>query len=198
MFEIAEQLLYELGLPEAGNLLGSVVESSVANDCSHTDFLIKLLTRELEARKERNYLARLKKSGLPYKKSISEFDFSFAKSVDKARIQQLAALSFIHSESNIVFLGPPGVGKTHLFVAIALIAIEHGHSLYFTTMAKLVNDLAAGSPRRMSKYLSSKLLVIDEIGYKSIDRKSASVFFDIISYRYERSNIIWQFKQELF
>ena len=128
---------------------------------------------------------------MPHKRGLSEFDFDFAQGVDKAAINELASLSFVHSCSNVVLLGPPGVGKTHLSVGLGLRCLEGGNSVYFTTMSSLAQDLEGSTrSRRVRKYFTPKVLIIDEIGYRPLEPRTASVFFDVISARYETGSII--------
>lgn len=191
MFEVLEGLCDELGLVHAKEVLGSKVEAAMAGELSYAEFLRDVLEAEASVRRHRSYETRMRLAGLPHKKGLATFDFDFAKGVERTTINDLASLAFIHGATNVVFLGPPGVGKTHLSVALAMEAIAGGHSVYFTTMAKMTNDLlVAPSRHRARKYLSPKLLVIDEIGYRALDQRAASVFFDIISARYETASVI--------
>ncbi len=191
MFEEAEGLLDELGLAVAKEMLPAKVESAMAKELSYAEFLKEVLEAECSTRRHRSYETRLRLAGLPHRKGLATFDFNFAKGVDKTTISDLASLAFIHSATNAVFLGPPGVGKTHLSVALAMEALAGGHSVYFTTMAKMIRELLAIPTRyRARKYLAPKLLVIDEIGYKNLDAKAAAVFFDVISARYETASVI--------
>lgn len=127
----------------------------------------------------------------PIKRVSPEFDFDFAKGVDRSLINELASLAFVSSSSNVVLLGPPGVGKTHLSVGLGLCALRGGHSVYFTTMSRLAHDLERTlSARRVHKYFAPKVLIIDEIGYRPLTASAASIFFDVISARYETGSII--------
>jgi DNA replication protein DnaC len=191
MLEIAEELLSNLGLSKASELVGATIESATAQKISYVEFLIALLNAERDHRREKSYEIRLKLAGLPHKKSLGEFDFNFATGVDRSLVNELASLAFVESASNVVLLGPPGVGKTHLAVGLALLALEGGHSVYFTTMSRLADDLdGMESPRRMRKYLAPRVLVIDEIGYRRLTPEAAAIFFEVISARYETGSII--------
>lgn len=191
MLEIAEELCCELGLTHAQELVSAKVEAATSKESSYVDFLVSLLSAEAQWRRQRSYETRLRLSALPHKKGLQEFDFDFAKGVDRALINELASLAFVSSCSNVVLLGPPGVGKTHLSVGLALLALEGGNSVYFTTMAKLAQDLeGTTSVRRVRKYLAPRVLIIDEIGYRNLTPQAASVFFDVISARYETGSII--------
>ena len=132
---------------------------------------------------------------LPYKKTLEEFDFTFQPSVDKKVIHEMATMSFVHQAVNLVFLGPPGVGKSHLAVALATAALSQGYSAYFVNVAELMDELKRAQEEnrlnaRMRKYLRPKLLVIDEVGYLPFDPVAASLFFQLISTRYEQGSVI--------
>ena len=128
-------------------------------------------------------------------KNFEQFDFSFQPSIDERQIRELRSLRFIHEASNVIFLGPPGVGKTHLSVALADAAIRSGLGAYFITAHDLATDLGRAYregrlDRRMRVYLAPKVLVIDEVGYLPLDDLGTTIFFQLVSARYERSSII--------
>lgn len=132
---------------------------------------------------------------LPYLKAFDQFDFTFQPSIDERQVRELQTLRFIHEASNAIFLGPPGVGKTHLSVALAEAAIQAGFGAYFITAHDLVTDLGRAMrenrmDRRLRVYLAPKLLVIDEMGYLPLDEIGATIFFQLVSARYERGSII--------
>jgi len=162
MLEVAEELLSELGLARAAELLGATIWAATQQDASYLDFLTTLLGIEREERRRRSYETLLRLAGLPHRKGLGAFDFDFATGVDRSLVNELASCAFVANAANVVLLGPPGVGKTHLAVGLALRALEVGHSVYFATMHRMVADLETmGSPRRLRKYLAPKVLVID-------------------------------------
>lgn len=149
----------------------------------------------MDARRSRYLRARLQLAHLPFLKNFDQFDFGFQPSIDERQIQELRSLRFIHEASNVVFLGPPGVGKTHLSVALAEAAIQSGFGAYFMTAHDLVTDLGRAYregrlDRRMRVYLAPKVLIIDEMGYLPLDDMGATIFFQLVSARYERGSII--------
>src|SRR5262245_46526108 len=141
----------------------SLLEQAAKKEPSYADFLLDLLKSELEARRTRYLRARLQLAHLPYVKTFDQFDFSFQPSVDERQIRELRTLRFVHEASNVIFLGPPGVGKTHLAVALAEAGIQAGQAAYFLTARELVTDLGRAYregwlDRRMRIYLAPKVL----------------------------------------
>lgn len=184
-----------LGLSRIPEMLDSVAEEAAKAELSYTDFLEKLLEAEAAAAKERRAAALLRFARFPYLKTLETFDFSFQPSIDKKLIKELAALRFIHAGDNIVFLGPPGVGKTHLSVALGLKAAHAGHRVYFTTISDMIERLTKAQAEgrlteRMKVFIAAKILVIDEVGYRPLDRVESSLFFQVICRRYEKGAII--------
>jgi DNA replication protein DnaC len=195
---VVEQLqgtLKGLGLTAVEMRLENLLEQAAKKEPSYADFLLDLLKGELEARRTRYLRARLQLAHLPYVKTFDQFDFSFQPSVDERQVRELRTLRFVHEASNVIFLGPPGVGKTHLSVALAEASIQAGFGAYFITAHDLVTDLSRAMresrlDRRMRIYLAPKVLVIDEMGYLPLDEMGATIFFQLVSARYERGSII--------
>ena len=193
--EKAKAHLEALELSEAANVLESRLELAAKNQSTYAGFLADLLGAEVGARRTRYIAARTRLAHLPFQKSIEQFDFSFQPSVDRRQIQELYTLAFVHEAHNVIFLGPPGVGKTHLAVAIAMEAVRSGIAAYFVTANALVDDLKRAYQenrleRRMRVYLAPKLLIIDEMGYLPLDNLAATMLFQLVSMRYERGSII--------
>jgi DNA replication protein DnaC len=147
------------------------------------------------AKRERFVRMKTRMAHLPYHKTLDQFDFGFQPSIDERRIRDLATLRFVEHQENLIFLGPPGVGKTHLAVALALEAIKQRYTVYFTTAHDLVQMLQQAQhnntvAQKMKTLTKPNLLIIDEIGYRRMDDTAAHFFFQIVAERYETGSII--------
>lgn len=185
--------LERLRLGRMAEVLNPVCEEASRENVSYLDFLDQLLQAEQTARFERNVEVRTRLARLPYHKTMADFDYSFQPSVDKKQIAELLTLRFVENRENVLLLGPPGVGKSHIAVALAVETIAKGYSAYFVTMQHLIDYLSEGSESataRMRVLLRPKLLVIDEVGYLPLDRQAANWFFELVSRRYEKGSIV--------
>lgn len=185
--------LERLKLDRTADVLERILEEASEGQVSYLDFLDRLLQEELSFRFERNVAIKTKLARLPYHKTMSDFDYGFQPSLDRKQIAELLTLRFVESASNVLLLGPPGVGKSHIAVALALEAITKGYTAYFVTLQHLVDYLSSGPEpvsAKMNTFLRPKLLVIDEVGYLPLDRQAANWFFELVSRRYERGSIV--------
>ena len=154
-----------------------------------------MLSEELATPEERRFRNGLRLSRLPHYKTLDDYDFSFQPDLDPRKVRDLATLSFVESSTNVALLGPPGVGKTHIAVAIAVAACRAGLSVYFTTLDDMVRQLKTADaigrlPKKLNTYLRPAVLVIDEVGYQPLDRPEANLVFQVISRRYEKSSTL--------
>ena len=186
--------LSRLKLSRMGEILQQTIKISEEEGKSYLSFLKELLEEEVACKEQRRVETALKISGLPFIKSIDEFDFAFQPKLNRQKVMSLFDLTFIREKGNVIFLGPPGVGKTHLAVSLALKACQAGMSIYFTNMEdlirKLKKDHEAGRPGRGRSYHKSAMVVVDEVGYTPVDREECNLFFRFIANRYEKASTI--------
>jgi len=194
VLERIESNLSRLRLPRIREILQGVIKRAEEQSKSYLSFLDDLLEEEVAQKEQRRIETALKISGLPFIKSIDEFDFTFQPKLDRQKVMSLFDLTFIRQNGNIIFLGPPGVGKTHLAVSLALKACQSGITIYFTNMEDLIKKLRkdheAGRPGKGRSYYKSSLVIVDEVGYTPINREECNLFFRFIANRYEKASTV--------
>ena len=184
-----------LRLPDLPAELPALAEEAVAGSWSYAEFTEKLLARSAEAADLRAEATLVRLAGFPYRKSLSDFDFAFQPSVSEKQLRELAAGAYLERSENVLLLGPPGVGKSHLAVALGLEACRARHRVRFTTAARLVAALAeareaATYSRRLLTYTRPSLLIVDEVGFLPLDASQAALLFEVVSRRYEHGSIV--------
>ena len=188
-------LLEKLKLDYLETQLDAVCEQAAQRDLDYKDFLAQVLETEWQGRFQRGIEARLRLARFPWIKTLEQFEFDFQPSLDRRQVRELAGLSFVERAHNVVILGPPGVGKTHLSISLGVKAVEAGYSVLFLTLEQLMTRLMkALNENRLERSLQQltypKMLIIDEIGYLPLSQTEASLFFRLIARRYERASLI--------
>ena len=193
--EKAASGLAQLGLSIAGEHLDTASQLAAAAGWSYSHFLGYLLEGELASRRERTIRLSLQFSNLPYQKKLAEFDFGQQPSIDRRLIDELATGRFLAEGRNIVLQGPPGVGKTHLSIALGIITAEMGYRIYFTSAIDMARRMAKAMTegklsREMNNLVRPTLLILDEVGYLALDSVQASLLFQVIAHRYDKGQPI--------
>jgi len=193
--DVTKKKLDRVGLQYTADNLSLLLEEAVREDMSFHAFLNTILTQEIERKEEERISMWVKLSSLPPRKMLENFDFSFQPTISKRKIETLATCEYIKACENVFFLGPPGVGKTHLGESLGVKAIQCGYRVLFKRLDDLMGILKedAESPTRRNRrrrYYRSSLVVIDEVGFEPLPVKKANLFFRFISTLYERSSII--------
>jgi DNA replication protein DnaC len=188
------QRLGALGLSFAAEFLADLLTRSVKEDQSTPAFLARLLESEQSSREERRVRTALRLSGLPMGQTISNFDFAFQPAIERSRIDALATCSWLKEKQSLLILGPPGVGKTHLAVALGVRAVECGFSVAYYRVEELLHAMrkdGAQPPARLkrAKYMKAALLIVDEMGFEPFSREEATLLFRLVSYRYGRGSM---------
>ena len=184
-----------LKAPTLREAVPRLAERARAEGWSHEEYLAACLQREVSAREAHGGEGRIRAARFPARKSLEEFDYEHARGLQRDLIAHLGTLDFVVARQNVVFLGPPGTGKTHLAIGLAIRACQAGHRVQFATASQWVARLAdahtAGRLQtelvRLGRY---PLLVVDEVGYIPFEPEAANLFFQLVSARYERASLI--------
>ncbi len=187
--------LADLKMPGALEALDEVLTSVDGGGVTASEAIEQLLGSQITLRNNRRLQAAMRSSRLPGIKTLGDFDFSFQPSVKREQIDSLHELGFLERKENVVFLGPPGVGKTHLAISLAIEAAQSGRRVYYGTLADLITSLeeakvAGRLTHRLKTLTYPSLLVIDEIGYLPVSQTGAMLFFQLINRRYERASTV--------
>jgi len=190
-----EELLRALKLKAILAVMEEITARAMEKNLPYEEYLIPLFEEELKRRQEASIRAKVGKAKFPFIKTMEEFDFSFQPALKEREVIQLASLAFIERKENLIFLGPPGVGKSHLSVGIGIKACMARYRVLFITAQKLIEELVIAQRdgslmEKLLFYSRLHLLIVDELGYMPVSREQANLLFQLISIRYEKASTI--------
>jgi DNA replication protein DnaC len=183
-----------LRLPIVAELAATLADQARDQHWSYEDYLAALLSRQVAAREANGTKARTRRARFPKTSTLEEFNWTWQPTAPRQLVEHLATSTFITKADNIVLLGPPGTGKTHLAIALGLKACQHGHSVLFKTAVDWITDLSAAHASgmlatRLHDLDRTDLLIIDELGYIPLDADAANLMFQLVAARYETGSI---------
>ncbi|MFB4203660.1 IS21 family transposase [wastewater metagenome] len=188
-------MLADLKMPGALEAVDGILSEVDSASLGASEAIARLLEAQIGLRNHRRLAAAMRSSRLPAVKTLAEFDFAFQPSIKREQIESLHELGFVARHENVIFLGPPGVGKTHLAISLAITAAQQGRRVYYGTLVDLISSLeeaqAAGQlKRRLAVLTHPSVLVVDEIGYLPVTHTGAVLFFQLMNRRYERASTV--------
>jgi DNA replication protein DnaC len=191
---VAEPLV-RLRLGHIAERLDALLSDAARAEPTYLDFLDGLLREEVRSKQQKRIAMGIQIAHFPVQKTLDEFDFKFQPSIDQKLVRELATGHFIPQAENALLFGPPGVGKTHLAVALGRAAVEAGHSVLFVTATALLAALSRAQvdsklAEQLTFYAKPKLLIVDELGYLPLEKQSANLFFQLVARRYERGAML--------
>lgn len=188
-------LMGKLKMEYLPDQLDTLCEQASKRELNYREFLVEALASEWAGRHQKGLESRLSQARLPWIKTLEQFDYSFQPSIDRKVVRELSGSGFVERAENVILLGPPGVGKTHIAIALGVKAAEAGHRLFFQSLEQVMTKLKrAQQENRLDRQLQQlcypKVLILDEIGYLPMTREEASLFFRLVARRYEKASLI--------
>ena len=193
--DLLQEQFRHLRMTETANELPKLLRNAEKHAWTYQEFLQELLGYELKRREEKNVEKRMKWAKFPYHKTLDEFNIEEQQSLSSRQLNQLKELNWLEQQYNLILLGPPGSGKTHISIALGIEAIQKGFKVVFSSMGELVQllkteEFIRKSQTELKRLREADLVIIDDLMYMAMDQREANLFFHLVNHLYERSSII--------